>query len=289
MKDNKTNDLKSFHYLENGEVATSTLSTIKSQNFVDSGQYTIDVQNSYPEDIIQFFKLDTVETIEYTDSPEHVILEPVFQKFFNKTVRKKMKDIGICHKLGVLLYGKEGTGKTSTIKYYCNRLIKEQGAIVITILRTDEKFIKAFNLVKMIRGVQDNPIILVLEELEQYLDKNLGIIKIIADGILSIDNSIIFATSNEIARIPEALKKRKSRFKYALEVDGIDDVGTINDICCNLIGDMKTKEEIKTLSKSLKGSTLDDVKQKCIDIIMNVDTYVKPERKKMGLVTQQQK
>lgn len=281
----KTSDLKSFQYLENGEIVTSELSTVKSQAFLDPGSYTLNLKSMYPEDKILFFKLEGEEEIEYQTSEEHNELEICFSKFFDQRVKDKMKAIGICHKVGILMHGKEGTGKTSTIKYFSKKFVKEQDAIVITMLRTDEKFPDTYNLIKKIRAIQDNPIVLIFEELDMFLGKNLGNIKIITDGILSIENCIIFATTNEISKIPDALKARKSRFKYVFEVNGIQNVNIIFNLCSELVKDILSKEQIEQLSNSLIGSTLDEIKQKCIDIIMDIKSYKPKERRRVGFST----
>lgn len=279
----KTSDLKSFHYLENGEVSTSILATIKSQSTLDPGEYSLDwdYQNRKPI----FFKLDEGEEIEYKISKEHELLNTVLKSFFDKKVVDKFKRIGIYNKIGILLHGKEGTGKTSLVKHYCRRLSKEQGAICITMLCCNLDFQNSVDFVKKIRTVQNNPIILVFEEFEMFLGSNLGKMKLLLDGMLSIENSIVFGNTNEINQIPPALKDRKSRFKYVLEIGGIEDLEIISSICTNLIGDILSEEQIEQLSTSLIGSTLDEIKQKCIDIIMDIKSYKPKERRRVGFST----
>lgn len=279
----KTSDLKSFHYLENGEVTTSILGTIKSQSTLDPGSYSInwDFQNRKPV----FFKIDQGEEIEYSVSSEHEFLNTVLKSFFDKKISDKLKTLGLYNKVGILLHGKEGTGKTSLIKYYCKKLSKEQGAICITMLESGPDFQNTVDFVRKIRDVQKNPIILIFEEFEMFLSYNLGKVKLLLDGMLSIENSIIFATTNEIKEVPAALKDRKSRFKYTMEIGGIDDTSIISDICTNLLGDILSKGAIKELSASLVGNTLDEIKQKCIDIIMNIESYKPKERRRVGFST----
>lgn len=279
----KTSDLKSFHYLENGEVSTSILATIKSQSTLDPGEYSLDwdYQNRKPI----FFKLDEGEEIEYKISKEHELLNTVLKSFFDKKVVDKFKRIGIYNKIGILLHGKEGTGKTSLVKHYCRRLSKEQGAICITMLCNNIDFQNSIDFVKKIRTVQNNPIILVFEEFEMFLGSNLGKMKLLLDGMLSIENSIVFGNTNEIDQIPPALKDRKSRFKYVLEIGGIEDLEIISSICTNLIDDILSGEQIEQLSNFLIGSTLDEIKQKCIDIIMDIESYKPKERRRVGFST----
>ena len=85
----KTSDFKSFNYLENGEVSFSLFDTIKSTKILDPGTYELNYKD-YPADIV---KLTTVNKsfTNLFDFPEKVKIDNIFEAFFNKKIKNKLK------------------------------------------------------------------------------------------------------------------------------------------------------------------------------------------------------
>lgn len=282
MKMNKTIDLKSFHYLENGEVSFSILDTVKTTKTLDPGSYTISFL-PYPANKIDL-QLDkdqeTVKIFEFTHKEK---LDNILEAFFNKKVHKKMTSLGFYHKVGLMLHGKEGTGKSTIFKYYYNQFINNHKAILFHMKET-RSLKECWEFVMKVRQIQNNPIIVIFEEMDEQFGvgaNNEPLLKLIFDGNMSIDNCIMMCTTNYIARIPEAIKDRPSRIKYSFEVDVLRDQDEIAKIIRDMIKDTCVDEEIKKMAKELVGSTLDEIKQACIDKIMDIKSY-KPERRKIG-------
>ena len=133
-----------------------------------------------------------------------------------------------------------------------------------------------WDFVRKIRAIQKNPIIVVIEEMDGALaegNSTESAFKSYFDGNESIDNCIIFGTTNYIDKIPTALKDRPSRFKYCLEINGIEDESDVYDIMMNMIGDIFEPTEVVDYARELVNSTLDEIKQFCIDKIMDIDSY----------------
>lgn len=188
--------------------------------------------------------------------------------------------MGFIHKSGVLLHGKEGTGKTSIAKYYYTRFIKDKNAVVFYINNSDGYFYKCWEFIVEIRKIQDDPIIIILEELDGFMKDNEDKLKSCLDGNLSISNCVVFASTNHIDRIPEALKNRESRFKFVINIEGIQNKEEVFKIIKNMIGNDFSDEEINKYSEELKGKTLDEIKQFCLDKIMSIPVS---EKKKIKL------
>jgi hypothetical protein len=278
-KDMNTSDLKSFHYLENGEIGFSILDTVKTQQKLDAGVYTISYLG-YPESRVLLKASSDTEAVKMHNFSDKEKLENLFKIFFNKGVIKKMKTLGFYHKVGIMLYGKEGTGKSTIIKNYIDKIVKDHNGIVFYFTGV-EGITSCWEFIKKIRAIQTNPIVVVFEEMDMYVvNNNEGYLKTIFDGNNAIDNSIIFGSTNYIERIPDAIKNRPSRFKYVLNIEGIQSEEEIYVILENMIGDLFTEDELKEFSLTLKGKSLDFIKQFGIDKIMSLETYTHNKGKK---------
>lgn len=281
-----TSDLKSFHYLENGEVTFSVFDTVKTIPKLEVGiykvSYVITPQGAGKLEVKIETGSEKVELFEY----EHKeMLDKLFNGFFDKTVRKKIKKLGFYHKLGILFHGKQGTGKSTIIKKYCNDSIKNNKAIVMYINFANGTA-QQWDFVRKVRAIQDNPIIVVIEEIDEPLRSNgvEGCFKRYFDGNESIDDCIILASTNYINDIPKALKDRPSRFKYCLEVKGVSNEKIIYDILNSMIGDTHASSDIIDYARNLVDSTLDEIKQFGLDKIMDIQSYNVNNKKIIGFI-----
>lgn len=280
---NNTSDFKSFHYLENGEVSFSILDTIKTEQRLDSGVYTLEYLG-YPDMRVKIDVSTDRESVKSYTFPDKDKLDNLFESFFNKNVIKKVKELGFYHKVGVLLYGKEGTGKSTIIKSYAYNVLENHNGLVFYF--TSNQYVnKCWEFIRKIRAIQDNPIVVIFEEMDMYVQKTSevpeGYLKTILDGNNSIDNCIILGATNYIDSIPKAIKDRPSRFKYVLNIEGIHSEEEILDILTPMISDICEKAEIKEYAYMLKGETLDSIKQFAMDKIMCLQSYSK-NKKTMG-------
>lgn len=270
----KTSDYKSFAYLENGEIVFSQYETIKSSNKLDSGSYKITYE-SHPKYEVILKNNNDCETVKVHDFADKEKLDRLFDSFFNKDIFKKITKLGFCHKTGVLLHGIEGTGKSTIIKYYCHNAIKQHKAIVFHVLYIEREITHCWDFIQNIRRIQDNPIIVVFDEFDQFIETkgNEAFLKTVIDGNMSINNCIFLAATNYLNRIPESMSKRPSRFKYCLRIEGMQVVSDIEEILKPMLSDHVSSKEIHEIANKLKGSSLDNIKQYCFDKIMSLNHY----------------
>lgn len=274
----QTDSLKSFTYLENGDISISVFDTIMSSKVLIPGEYEL-YWEEYPKSQVGLRQLPTSEVLlPLHEFPHRPTIEEMLDKFFNPKIHKVVNDFGMLHKLGILLYGKEGTGKTTIFKHYSRFYIKEKDALVFYIADS-ERLGHIWPLLKKVRGIQSNPIIIMCDEFDDMIKNQEALVKTILDGYLSIDNCIVLATTNYIDLIPRTIRERPSRLKYVLEIKGVNDPLQIEKIIHVLIGDKKTTEQIKEISTGLKGSTVDAIKQYCLDVIMEITLKPEEERK----------
>jgi len=279
----KTADYKSFTYLENGDVNFSEFGIEKSSNILDPGSYKLDYLE-YPHDKVSLRQDTDFEVPKVFNFPHKKKIDNLFDSFFNTQIKEKIEGMGFCHKVGILLHGDGGTGKTSIIKYYCDSAIKNQDAIVFHILCNNDRISQCWDFIQNIRRIQENPIIIVFDEFDDQMNENEAILKTIIDGNMSISQCIFFAATNYIDKIPSAMSERPSRFKYCLHIKGINDEQDIIDVLNPILGDMLTTTEINDIAKDLKGNTLDYIKQYCFDILMNIKHY-NVDKPKIGFNT----
>lgn len=279
----KTSDYKSFAYLENGDINFTQYETIKSSNKLDSGSYKLSYIG-YPRNEVTL-KVDsdfeTAKTHNFSDKEK---IDNLFDSFFDKDVLSKIENLGFCHKIGILMYGIEGTGKSTIIKYYTSKAIKEHNAIVFHILYKSAEITECWSFVQGIRKIQKNPIIIVFDEFDQQMKENEAFLKTVIDGNMSISNCIFFAATNYLDKIPKAMSERPSRFKYCLNIEGMQVVSDIVKIIEPILSEKLDDNEINILANELKGNTLDYIKQFCFDKLMSITHYGK-NRKKIGFNT----
>lgn len=195
--------------------------------------------------------------------------------FFQEGIKQKVEQLGFTHKLGALLYGIAGTGKTSLMHFVAKRLVDGQGGIVL-FCDNNNSLATAIGLASSIREIQSNPIIFIADEFEQYCKESESALKNFLDGKDSVSNSLFIGATNYIDRVPETLKDRPSRFKVVLEIKGIEDRELmkviINDISERIQPSLFSSTQIDKIVNKLDSATLDQLKHICLDRVTN--TYI---------------
>lgn len=277
-----TNDFKSFHYLENGEIQFSCFDTIKTTKILVPNSYIITYDRTYGNERV-VLKIDedkeTTKNYVFKDKDK---IDNLFKSFFNNEVSNKIEKLGFCHKCGVLFFGKEGTGKSSIMKQYWSQAIKNNNALVFHFIENDYYVDKCWEFIRDIRRVQDNPIIVVFDEIDNHIKNNEGYLKTVFDGNLSINNCIFLAATNYINEIPKAISERPSRFKYSIEISDMTDISNIKDVITFILEDSLNETEIEDLAKTLSGNSLDYIKQYCFDKLMGLNYHREKNNSKVG-------
>lgn len=276
----QTRNFKSFSYLEDGTVKYSILAIKETTENLKSGFYKLE---GIPEQwtfspqlsILEKFDLKS-KIINYKElNTFHNYLE----KFLNNDNKKLIESLGYKHKLGLILYGKQGTGKTVVTSQIADKIIDE-GGIAINIDTGNLNAIPTLlSFLKDLRKVHDQKMLFIFDEGETLLEKLENEFKNFLDGYDSIDNSISIFTTNYFDKIPKAIYERPSRIKFCIELKGLSDQKIIENITAPALGRKLTELEIK----ELMGCTIDEIKEFIINDILKIeDKKDKQIKKQIG-------
>lgn len=261
--------IQSVTEYEDGKIATHTSKAIKTTNKFESGFYEASFNDNGS---LSINKINLQEINEPYESKENLLITSTIDNFFREGIKDSVEKLGFIHKLGVLLYGKQGTGKTAIMNSTSKKMIDSKNAIVI-FCNQYHTLEGGIALSKQIRLVQDNPILFIADEFDIYVRDSESNLKNLLDGKDSVSNSLFLASTNYIDRIPNSLKDRPSRFKLTLEITGISDKKIMKDILRKLSDKLSPKlfkeTELDNIVKNISSITIDEIKQIALDKLTN--------------------
>lgn len=184
---------------------------------------TFTLQNEYPIGLLPKFIKPQEITVDDIILPRDIadeIQANVIDVFLRKEEYEKHK---IPTKRGVLLEGPPGNGKTLCIKYINNVLNGKVTFIYITdgAIRNAADITEIFDLAR-----EYQPVILVFEDIDTIgLSRDIGSSNFTSellaqlDGLESLQNFVILASTNHAELIDDALKNRPNRFDRRIKID----------------------------------------------------------------------
>ena len=209
-------------------------------------------------------------------------LEPI-TTFFDELTCEIHTDLKVRHKMGILLSGTHGTGKTTACYELASRFVKEMGTVVIAVngkedFHYTENFINRYH--KDVDAEQT--FIRIFDECDKTLEYQETAMKTMLDNHKSAEKVMTFFTTNYIQDIPAAIIDRKSRIKYHYEIKGITDEVLLYELLTDMNTAISKEErkltevELKQIVKDLigdgkKGPTLDEVKHAYQDTVLEVN------------------
>lgn len=209
------------------------------------GQLHIQRLNNYPN----IMKTRSMNSI-YTKKENKESIINSLQKFIsNKEIYDR---IGIVHKLGIMLYGKPGTGKTSMIRAICSEICRiNKNPVRITNINMSDITDSRIDLLSSYQEelcnvyiIEDIDCITVNREENNDIEYKKALYKLLEflDGISSAGEMICIATTNHINKLDSALT-REGRFDIKIEMGDIDESQAVK-MCSSF---KLTEEEIKEI------------------------------------------
>lgn len=265
----ETRNLKSFSYLEDGTVSCQILAINETTPQLNSGFYQLDaVINQYKyEPLLSVLTTENIkgEGIKYKE------LEPFFEylgSFQDVSNINTIESLGYKHKLGLILHGKQGTGKTVVTRAIADKVLKNNGIVININTSIILGMPCLLSFLKDLRKVHTQQMLFIFDECEVILKELENLFKNFLDGYDSIHNSISVFTTNYLDRVPTPIYERPSRIKFSIELRGISDEDTIEKMLTTALNVKPTAETIK----SLMGCTADEIKEYIIDKILKITT-----------------
>jgi len=207
--------------------------------------------------------------VRFPQSNSDKVIDEI-QKFWNN--EELFRKYDLTYKRGIILYGPAGSGKTCTIKFICNDVIKRKG-IVINFTEPD-LFLAG---VRILKKIQDKiPMVVLMEDIDAILEKyNESSVLNILDGIEQIEKSVFLATTNYPEDLGARVINRPSRFDKRFFI-GHPNEKSRKMYFEHLIG----KNEIKKLKidldkwvKDTDNMSLAHLKELFISVVIQEDTY----------------
>jgi hypothetical protein len=198
-----------YSIMENGRYALG-LSTVPT---LPSGAYNID----WEPQIGIVFKKRVIKGDEFLNLEESLsgnLFKEITQFWQKGPIFKKY---GLLHRRGYLLYGPQGSGKSSIISQTVHELAsKENGVAFIC----DQVGVMADALASFRKVEPNRPAICVFEDIDDIIEnQNEAVLLSMLDGETQIDKVINIATTNYPEKLEDRIIARPRRFDRVIKVD----------------------------------------------------------------------
>lgn len=143
---------------------------------------------------------------------EEIVLE--IERFW--TLKAIFKRFGFVHKRGILMFGKPGSGKTTTVNVVSQRMVQNGGLVILGSVQPGV-------LADMLAGLRevepDRPLVVVLEDIDTLISSygEQAILNML-DGEMTIDNVCFLATTNYPENLDGRIINRPSRFDRIVKI-----------------------------------------------------------------------
>jgi SpoVK/Ycf46/Vps4 family AAA+-type ATPase len=240
-----------FIFEENGDkVQLVNTDSTDIRKTLENAVYKLEVRSSFFGTSVSFNKTNDYKKGCNIKSGTHGQIKDMIDTFLSDEQNEARNLLGLKHKIGLVMKGKPGTGKTFLAGQIAQKLCDEKNAVAI--VGNDFENVNLSSFVDNIRKHDENRlIVLILDEFEKYYrDLNTAKLLSFLDGPESKDNIIIIATVNSTKNLPDTLTERPGRFEKIFDFNS-----DLKNVVSSLINDMipsiyKEKLNIEGLSKT---------------------------------------
>lgn len=270
-EDIKKGNFKFIHDTKSDMVAIQDLDTLKYHDAPIAGFYDIECQESMMGSMftLKIYKPELPKNSEYTAKTILDLKE--LDLMFSEDSKRIHAAMAAAAKIGYMLYGKQGTGKTTaaySVGQYC--VDKYGAAIFLVYDANDVQF--AFKSIKNFRKMEPNMMaVIIFDECEDAMRNSETNMKRLLDSQETPTNMLFIATTNYLDKVPETIKDRPSRFKHLFDCSDLNvDESVVFEHFVKMNENLQESDklsdaEIRTLTPTGKGKTIDELKHMFID------------------------
>lgn len=268
----KDKDKKFSQWLKSG---TNQYSAIENSQILDelpSSFYTVH-KDQKGNIYLLSQEVITDEIIEFEDSIHTEIMELITTYWNSKDAYLKYK---VAYKLGILLYGSPGCGKTTIIQLIAKYLLKDVKGLIITIGDMTDLYNYSSFIKNNFRKIEPNRhIVVILEDIDAMTDDDEATVLNILDGSQQTDHVVYIATTNYPEKLKERILNRPSRFNKRYEILLPNPKTRETFFKAKLKEDdlTKFKIDIDKWVDDTEGFTMDHIKNLLLSVVVYNNTY----------------
>lgn len=234
------------------------------------GLYKIEESNSLGV-YLKEISINTGDLVKFPGTNCDAIVDDI-HKFWS--CKEKYLKIRQSYKRGILLHGKGGAGKTSTLNLVMKDLIKNDGIVI----KFESPYLFDRILHKLRKIEPDRNIVVLMEDIESIIQEyDESTILNILDGVSSYENIVYLATTNYPEKLLGRITNRPSRFDRVFSFDVPNDETRriyLENLVSNYQSDGKTKIDIDINAwiKDTKTLTIAHIKELFLSVyVFNYD------------------
>lgn len=181
-----------------------------TQEILEPGVYSITASQGVSRFVKKDINIDAL--IEFPDSKADGILTEI-EEFWKRG--KYFEDYGFLHRRGYLLYGKQGSGKTSIVQQVVRRIVDHEG--IVFLCNSPNVFTEGLSVFRKIEP--NRHVVCIFEDIDSIInvygeDALLSVL----DGETQINRVLNVATTNYPERLDARIASRPRRFDRVLKI-----------------------------------------------------------------------
>lgn len=217
------------------------------------GSYKVDLRESMFSDDLYLIPIQSRKDMRMLNGGVFKEINKYISDFLDPAMYAARDFLGTLHKLPLLFYGTQGSGKTQHALLWGDKLVKEQDAVVLIMTGLNPKINLSY-LVDSVREKEpDRLVVLILDEFEKSGSRHMTSSSMLSflDGPDSRNNLLLIATCNDTSAMPDLLLDRPGRFEKVFTLMG-GNLDVLRATVVSLLPDLyKNRIDIEAIVKEL--------------------------------------